>query len=111
VTVALLIYAAIMTVGFAGIAYPRTRRLFLTAPPKEEPKLLAASAGSPLAEWKTIFRDTAVEPKKHRLTNAMPGVKCNVCEQQIWIFGPKYCLDCKRAFCAACLTETCEAVS
>jgi len=53
----------------------------------------------------------AVEPKKHRLTNAMPGVKCNVCEQQIWIFGPKYCLDCKRAFCAACLTETCEAVS
>jgi hypothetical protein len=60
VTIALLIYAVVMTVGFAGIAYPRTRRLFLTAPPKEEPKLLAASAGSPLAEWKTIFRDTVV---------------------------------------------------
>ena len=59
-TIALLIYAVVMTVGFAGIAYPRTRRLFLTAPPKEEPKLLAASAGSPLAEWKTIFRDTVV---------------------------------------------------
>ncbi len=58
-TIALLIYAVVMTVGFAGIVYPRTRKLFLTAPPKET-KLLAASAGSPLAEWKTIFRDTVV---------------------------------------------------
>jgi len=60
VTLALLIYAAIMTVGFAGIAYPRTRRLFLAAPQEAQPKLLPAGEGSKLAEWKTIFRDTVV---------------------------------------------------
>jgi len=57
---ALAIYAFVMTLGFLGITYPRTRKLFLTAPKDDKPKLLPAGEGAKLSEWKTVFRDTVV---------------------------------------------------
>lgn len=59
-TLALIIYACVVTFGFVGVVHPRTRKLFLTAPKEEKVQLLLAGEGSALAEWKGIFRDTVI---------------------------------------------------